>query len=328
MAFFGGDTAKVVEDIPISRQGHKKALLIGINYIGTKHELKGCIADVHHMQDFLLSHRGYTNDPHHMLVMTEEARDAHLIPKMQNILAAFQWLVTGNNPGDSLFMHYSGHGGQVKIKSDQRDTLIPLDYETKGQIDSDLLHRCLVRTLPLGVKLTVILDCCHSGTMLELPYTYRPDDGGIMTPKDALEKVVVDMESVFKGGFSFESTPSKILADISSISHLFLHRPEVDSVGYKHEHFAELEADNGQEKDVFVISGCKDAQTSADTSVQGYGSTGALSYTVSQKLRESGGVTFEGLLKHIRGFMSTNRLSQTPQLSCGVEVDPSAPFEF
>ena len=34
-------------------------------------------------------------------------------PSRENILAAFQWLVDGAKAGDSLFMHYSGHGGRL-----------------------------------------------------------------------------------------------------------------------------------------------------------------------------------------------------------------------
>lgn len=35
-------------------------------------------------------------------------------PTRQNILEAMRWLVAGAQPNDSLFFHYSGHGGQAK----------------------------------------------------------------------------------------------------------------------------------------------------------------------------------------------------------------------
>jgi hypothetical protein len=35
-------------------------------------------------------------------------------PTRQNILEAMRWLVAGAHPNDSLFFHYSGHGGQAK----------------------------------------------------------------------------------------------------------------------------------------------------------------------------------------------------------------------
>ena len=53
----------------------------------------------------------------------------------------------------------------------QDETIIPLDYEKEGQIVDDQLHEILVAGLPQGVRLTAIMDCCHSGSVLDLPYT-------------------------------------------------------------------------------------------------------------------------------------------------------------
>lgn len=53
-----------------------------------------------------------------------------------------------------------------------------MDFETQGQIDSDKLHKMLVTPLAPGVRLTIIFDCCHSGTAVELPYVYRSDANG------------------------------------------------------------------------------------------------------------------------------------------------------
>ncbi|KAJ3066659.1 DNA-dependent RNA polymerase II [Podochytrium sp. JEL0797] len=319
-----------------SNSGHKKALLIGINYIGTAHALNGCIADVKHMQQFLVEHRGYKNSPTTMVFMSDEATDSHLKPTFKNMLAAFQWLTTGNKPGDSLFLHYSGHGAQMKSAthpSGQEDCLVPLDYETVGCIDADFLHRALYKSLASGVKLTIVFDCCHSGTMLELPYTYRPTEEGDMAQKqqEAVKKVLSEVTTLFKGGFSVSSlgNAQEILAEVQGLASLFTHRSDVDvdTRGFKHEHFtAELDAEH-EDKPVMVISGCKDDQTSADTSVQGYGSTGALSYAVMSKLKEGGAVSYEDMLAYIRAFMQKTNLSQVPQLSCGMEVDPTGTFE-
>ena len=45
-----------LQEIPKKR---KKALLIGINYIGQRGELKGCINDVHNIKDLLMSRSGH-----------------------------------------------------------------------------------------------------------------------------------------------------------------------------------------------------------------------------------------------------------------------------
>jgi hypothetical protein len=45
-----------------------------------------------------------------MVILTDNRPEPHYQPTGQNMLAAFHWLVSDNNPGDSLFLHYSGHG--------------------------------------------------------------------------------------------------------------------------------------------------------------------------------------------------------------------------
>lgn len=86
----------------------------------------------------------------------------------------------GVQAGDSLVFHFSGHGLQKRNYTlDEIDgydeTLCPLDYETKGMIVDDELNATLVRPLPRGAKLHAIIDACHSGTMLDLPFFCRMD---------------------------------------------------------------------------------------------------------------------------------------------------------
>jgi hypothetical protein len=50
------------------------------------------------------------------------------------------------------------------------DTIVPVDYQQTGQIRDDLLFERLVMPLPEGSQLTAVMDCCHSGTVLDLPY--------------------------------------------------------------------------------------------------------------------------------------------------------------
>ena len=52
------------------------------------------------------------------------------------------------------------------------ETIIPVDYQKAGHIVDDEVHDVLVRGLPAGVRLTGIMDCCHSESILDLPYVY------------------------------------------------------------------------------------------------------------------------------------------------------------
>ena len=98
-------------------------------------------------------------------------------PTKQNILRAMHWLVKDARPNDSLFFHYSGHGGQTKdIDRDESDgydeVIYPVDFRQAGHITDDEMHRIMVAPLQPGVRLTAIFDSCHSGTALDLPYIY------------------------------------------------------------------------------------------------------------------------------------------------------------
>jgi hypothetical protein len=156
--------------------GCKKALLIGINYVGQKGELRGCVNDVKTMRTFLEKHCGFQDKD--MRVLEDTSSVPQNIPNSKNILEGFRWLVAGAKDGDTLFCHYSGHGGQVKdLNGDEADgmdeTIIPVDYQSAGQMTDDVLYLSLVLPLPKGCYLSVVMDCCHSGTVLDLPFVFK-----------------------------------------------------------------------------------------------------------------------------------------------------------
>lgn len=158
--------------------GRHKSLIIGINYTGSRAALAGCINDAKNMQ-MLLQRNGYPNDGSHMLLLTDERnRGREYQPTVQNILKAFHWFMKDVRKGDILFFHFSGHGGQVPDKTGHEvdgynETIIPVDYERKGQITDDVLWGSLVYELPEGARITALMDMCHSGTGLDLPFDYN-----------------------------------------------------------------------------------------------------------------------------------------------------------
>ena len=50
--------------------------------------------------------------------------------------------------------------------------MCPVDFRSAGQIPDDEIFNSLVSVLPKGVTLTVLMDCCHSGSILDLPYSF------------------------------------------------------------------------------------------------------------------------------------------------------------
>ncbi|RDX49463.1 hypothetical protein OH76DRAFT_1483123 [Lentinus brumalis] len=157
--------------------GRRKALCIGINYKGQPNELYGCINDARNVVKFLRRH-GYKSED--IVLLTDDTTDPRSRPTRANILDAMHWLVKSAQPNDSLFFHYSGHGGQVKDRDgDERDgfdeIIFPLDHKRSGYIVDDLMHTIMVKKLPVGCRLTALFDSCHSGSVLDLPYLYSSD---------------------------------------------------------------------------------------------------------------------------------------------------------
>src|SRR3989304_7039183 len=144
-----------------------KALLVGINYIGTSNKLYGCINDVNNMKSYLLEHN-YTEDD--IQILTDETPDK---PTKKNILnSLFQLVISDSN---RLFFHYSGHGTRISDtngdEADKNDeAIVPLDFAKEGIIIDDQLRGILSCMSPKST-MTIVLDSCHSGTCMDLAYT-------------------------------------------------------------------------------------------------------------------------------------------------------------
>ena len=146
----------------------KKALLVGINYPGTSHALRGCVNDVVAMSHLLSEKYGFEAKNKRMLT------DASATTK--NILDRLEWLVKDAKAGDVLYFHYSGHGSQF---IDQRydddfepdgldEILCPVDLNWRDKMIRDDDLRRIFNKVPEGVNLTVVLDCCHSGSGIDV----------------------------------------------------------------------------------------------------------------------------------------------------------------
>ncbi|CAN4110553.1 unnamed protein product [Withania somnifera] len=94
---------------------------------------------------------------------------AYKPPTRRNILEAFKWLMEDLKWGDSLVFYFS-----VDDELDGFDeTICPLDFSTQGMISDNAINDILVKPLISGVTFHAIVDSCHSGTVLDLPWVYK-----------------------------------------------------------------------------------------------------------------------------------------------------------
>ncbi|KAH9058348.1 peptidase C14 [Lactarius vividus] len=164
----------------------KKALLVGIDYSthpNHSYRLKWCVYDAREIALFL--HESFDFEWGNMQILTDDQPGN--LPSKANILAAMRWLVEGARTGDNLFFYFSGHAIQVKdTNGDEPDVfhecICALDYinggnsppsqTTPGIISGHVMHDIMVKPLPRGCRLTAVLDCGHSGKLLDLPFIY------------------------------------------------------------------------------------------------------------------------------------------------------------
>ncbi|KXJ91606.1 caspase domain-domain-containing protein [Microdochium bolleyi] len=294
--------------------GKRKALLIGINYFGQNGELRGCINDTKNLSTFLFERYNYK--PEDTIILTDDARDPIMQPTRANMIRAMQWLVKDARPNDSLFFHYSGHGGQTEdLDGDEDDgydeVIYPVDFKNAGHIVDDEIHAIMVRSLPQGVRLTAIFDSCHSATTMDLPYVYSTK-GVLKEPNLAAEAgkgllgaftsyASGDMAGMAKGIFGLAKTAMN------------------GNSGHQ-----KTIATRTSSADVIMWSGSKDDQTSADATINAQ-ATGAMSYAFIRALKQDPQQSYVELLNSIRDILEKD-YSQKPQLSCSHPLDTNLLF--
>ncbi|KAJ1551592.1 Ca(2+)-dependent cysteine protease [Nowakowskiella sp. JEL0078] len=281
----------------------------------------GCINDVHRVLAFVQKTAPFQD----VLILTDDSKDPTRIPVRANIIGAMKWLVKDAQPGDSLFLHFSGHGATVKDSDGDEDdgldsTIVPLDYQSAGQITDDEIHGLIAKPLPAGCRLMSIFDCCHSGSILDLPYTYLTDGN--------LDIVMVDnrkaaVKEGLKAGLEFIRGNKELAFKQAKEAFGMYIKPagHVNSTAVQ-----KTEKERTTQALVISFSGCQDSQTSADATIQGARS-GAMSWALLEVLGQNSNLSYTEILKEVRGLLH-GKYQQIPQLSTGYPIDLHTKFQI
>jgi hypothetical protein len=106
--------------------------------------------------------------------------DEHDAPTFMNIVDAFKLISEESQPGDAVFVQFSGHGGRILDSPRHADSggydeaIVPCDYKQTGLIRDTLLFKTLLAPMRYGVTVTIMMDCCDTGMIAELPYAWGP----------------------------------------------------------------------------------------------------------------------------------------------------------
>lgn len=152
------------------------ALLFGLNYDATPSAgLRGCHQDARNVAAYL---RGGLVGLTDIALYTDDVNYDRCTAK--GIVRAIGRLAT-RSWSESLelaWIHFSGHGtSQADDDGDENDgrdeCLCPADFMRAGLIVDDDLQE-LLRMFRPGCRVVMVCDCCHSGTIGDLPFMFGP----------------------------------------------------------------------------------------------------------------------------------------------------------
>ncbi|MEO8600962.1 MAG: caspase family protein [bacterium] len=263
----------------------KKALMIGINrYRIAGADLRGCVNDVKNMESVLTEVYGFRRK--------DIARLLDFAATTTAMKAAINTLIKESKRGDVLLLHYSGHGSNVPDKNgdeaDHRDEILcPTDLDWKKPLLDDWLRTAIDRVKARGASLTVVMDCCHSGSITR---AVQPPDAKVVerylpSPWDLVaEESGRSLRGAVRG--SLRSSPARRAPrDVVAVD-----IPEI------------------------LVTGCRSTQTSADADIGG-SYNGALTYYLCKAIRAARGrLTNRELHTRTSAALTKSAFDQIPQL--------------
>jgi Caspase domain len=182
----------------------ERSINIGINYAGTRAQLNGCVSDSVNMAALMLKlgiedvvlmidHdfnrlAGKTSIESREIVLDNRNKITLKPPTKKNVLNQIKEAVEDSSI-NSLFISYAGHGTQGRYsksnteEADGKDEYICTLNNSgnfDGKLSSFVSDDAIFDTIEKASKMrednsplviTYVFDCCHSGTVFDLPYT-------------------------------------------------------------------------------------------------------------------------------------------------------------
>ena len=150
-------------DAGMQGRGRRRALTIGINAYATQ-PLSGCVADAR-SAGVTLAQLGFE---------VQSLFDG--AATRRGIADAIDRLLAGSQRGDTVVIHYAGHGTQLPdLNQDEGDGFdeawVPFDYMSGEFFIDDDQGALFDRYRAAGIELVLFTDCCHSGTNTRAAFT-------------------------------------------------------------------------------------------------------------------------------------------------------------
>jgi hypothetical protein len=268
--------------------GRLHALLIGIDqYIPPKPgggvsypPLTGAVRDVRRVGEFL---RSLSTPPVRILELTAtsggepepvEPRDQW--PTYAAMVGKFRELTAGAEPGDQVYIHYSGHGGRTptlfeaeKGPREFDESLVPCTISDPNEryLRDVEVAMLIEEMIDKGLFVTVVLDCCHSGGIRRGPQ--HPVPRGLPVPDGRLRRKE-----------SLVGTREQLA--------LFLRPRTFSASGGKTFRHGHLEGWLAEPNGYVQLAACRPQETAFEYPLANGEAQGALTYRLLEALREGG----------------------------------------
>lgn len=166
----------ILDAAPVYQKGLVKALFVGVEYAAIPSlALFGCQRDIQVSKQKI---QELYPDCLNIRVVSDSAE---LKPTRKNILESIAWLVDDIKPGQHVFFHYSGHGGQLIDKSGAVKSIFEnCIYPCKGKklqiILDDEIRKGLIEKIPKGSKCFIVMDSYSGNSTIELEHTWQTNE--------------------------------------------------------------------------------------------------------------------------------------------------------
>jgi hypothetical protein len=279
------------------------ALLIGIdNYKPNRlyKNLKGAVRDINLVGKFLKETLKIPPEHIHRLTSPNQEDTALLEamstqeqkPTYENIVNAFKEITESAQPGEQVYIHYSGHGGrgttiypELKGEGQNDEGIVPMDIgEQDGRYLRDVeLATLLKRMTDKRLVVTVILDSCHSGgaTRGDCDIRGSNEEDTADRPKDSLvasrEELLNNWRSLTQGSNYISWVP--------------------------------------ESRDYLLLAACRPTEFAFEYAVNGKERHGALTYWMIDTLNTiPGALTYKTLHDRVNAKIQSKFPSQLPML--------------
>ncbi|OKH41860.1 caspase [Calothrix sp. HK-06] len=261
------------------------ALLVGIdNYTAPVSRLQGCINDVMAVEEYLETRVKTEGWNLHLKILKDSEATR------QGIIDGFREHLCQANSNDVALFYYSGHGSQEPAPKEfwefqpekLNETLVCYDSRMEGGWDlaDKELAKLIAQVAQKNPHITLILDCCHSGSGTRDPFQ-----------ETAVREYTTDVRSRPLDSFIFSPE------EIQSIRSLNRQASGWNLPRGKH----------------ILFAACQNSETAKEYKVDGK-HRGAFCHFLTKTLSQTqGSLTYRDLFKRINALVRS-KVKQSPQL--------------